>query len=147
MRLLSMFHFSIHTSHVITLVWCLNRTRFVWFFVNSDVILTSSHIRRVSYLARYFVGQVGGPILVLNGEGEKSSGPVNNVVFLEQTSPSYAPEVFKKKYELKYTAVLFKCNVILEIIVFATSISAFAWCRVDIYLGRGVLCHVCGCLP
>ncbi|CAN0391727.1 unnamed protein product [Pylaiella littoralis] len=35
---------------------------------------------------------VGGPILVLNGEGDKSSGPVNNVVFLEQTAPSYAPE-------------------------------------------------------
>ncbi|CAM9461591.1 unnamed protein product [Ectocarpus sp. 12 AP-2014] len=34
---------------------------------------------------------VGGPILVLNGEGAKSSGPVNNVVFLEQTAPSYAP--------------------------------------------------------
>ncbi|CAN0261905.1 unnamed protein product, partial [Ectocarpus fasciculatus] len=34
---------------------------------------------------------VGGPILVLNGEGAKSSGPVNNVVFLEQTAPTYAP--------------------------------------------------------
>lgn len=39
--------------------------------------------------------QVSGPILVLNGEGEKSSGPVNNVVFLEETAPSYAPEVFR----------------------------------------------------
>lgn len=39
------------------------------------------------------LGQVSGPILVLNGEGEKSSGPVNNVVFLEETAPSYAPEV------------------------------------------------------
>lgn len=39
------------------------------------------------------VGQVSGPILVLNGEGENSSGPVNNVVFLEETAPSYAPEV------------------------------------------------------
>lgn len=38
-------------------------------------------------------GQVSGPILVLNGEGADSIGPVNNVVFLEQTAPSYAPEV------------------------------------------------------
>ncbi|CAM9601396.1 unnamed protein product, partial [Hapterophycus canaliculatus] len=35
---------------------------------------------------------VSGPILVLNGEGAEATGPVNNVVFLEQTAPSYAPE-------------------------------------------------------
>ncbi|CAN0337786.1 unnamed protein product, partial [Laminaria digitata] len=35
---------------------------------------------------------VAGPILVLNGEGSNPKRPVNNVVFLEQTAPSYAPQ-------------------------------------------------------
>lgn len=50
------------------------------------------------------VGQVDGPILVLNGEGEKSSGPVNNVVFLEQTAPSYAPEVRTEAHSTPMTS-------------------------------------------
>lgn len=86
----------------------------------------------------FFVGQVDGPILVLNGEGEKSSGPVNNVVFLEQTAPSYAPEVFCQHiFSRSCHAVALERRY--------NRLSAFVCYHVDLYPDHDAPGHLWGC--